>query len=185
MLWSSILGPCIKRQGLARNCAVHSHVPFPGPSITDSNSTICFPAWWKGNVFLVHCCLLSACSEAGGAPPVSLKGVCTACGCAKHLDDAWTFIKATSFIRGCLREFWVCRPVSAVTDVAFLYLWACCSSCHLLPSCGKEIKFLSCSGYRHTDVFSYLVGLVHVFSLAEKGRVFVYVAGMGSNDCEL
>lgn len=47
------------------------------------------------------------------------------------------------------------------------------------------MPFLSCSGCRHTDVFSYLVGLVHVFSLVEKDKVFVYVAGMGSNDCDL
>lgn len=39
--------------------------------------------------------------------------------------------------------------------------------------------------WAHCDVSSYLVGLVRVFSLVDKGTFFVYVAGMGSNDCGL
>lgn len=48
-------------------------------------------------------------------------GGCLHClGLCKALDAAPAFVKVTSFIRGCLQEFWVCRPVSAVADVAFL-----------------------------------------------------------------
>lgn len=55
----------------------------------------------------------------------------------------------------------------------------------LLLSCGRAMPFLSCSVCDHTVVTSYLEGMVRVFSLVEKGTVFVCVAGMGADDCPL
>lgn len=116
---------------------------------------------------------------------VSQEGVCAAWGCAKGLDGAWAFIEATSFIRG--------LPPAVLGLQTGLSSNKRCISVPLgilqlfpLPlSCGRGMPFLSCSGCQHTDVFSYLVGLVCVFSLVEKGTFFVYVAGVSSDDCDL
>lgn len=85
MLWSSTPGPCINRQGLARNC-----VPFPGPSTTDSNSTLGFPGRWKG--------MLSFCIAVWLVPAVRLEehlhvtggclGLCKAFGCYLNLHKS-------------------------------------------------------------------------------------------------
>lgn len=111
---------------------------------------------------------------------VSREGVCPAWCCAKRLDHAWAFIKTASFIRGCLQRFWVCKLVSAVRNAYFSTSGHPASTELWKKGAISQLLWL----WAHCDVFSSLVGLAHVFSLAEKGTFLMYIAGTGSNDCD-
>lgn len=117
---------------------------FPSPFASNMNFVLCFPAQ-RGKVCRARCLLTDWTSAHE-----SQEGVCMARG------GAWTFMKATTtFIHGCLRQFWVCRLVCTISNMPFGTSQHP-AALHLSVKLWKLLWL-----WAHCGVFSYSVALVH------------------------